>query len=156
MNSLYKQNLKVTDIMGTGTRMLHFKHKKLIFKDSLSFLNMPLANFTKTLGLVKLKKGFFPHKFSKLENLQYEGEIPPLHFYEPQHMDEEKKKACEVRHAEQVAKGEIWNFQQEFLSYCESDVRLMKVVVIPSPKQSTNFTAVSFMAARIVNLTTDM
>ena len=68
MNSLYKLNLKVTDIMGTGTKMLHFKHQNLIFKDSLSFLNMPLANFTKTFGLVELKKGFFPHKFSKLEN----------------------------------------------------------------------------------------
>ena len=46
MNSLYKLNLKVTDIMGTGTKMLHFKHKSLVFKDSLSFLNMPLTNFT--------------------------------------------------------------------------------------------------------------
>ena len=60
MNSLYKLNLKVTDIMGTGPKMLHFKHKDLVFKDSLSFLNMPLANFTKTIGLVERKKGFFP------------------------------------------------------------------------------------------------
>ena len=44
----------------------------LTFKDSLSFLNMPLANFTKTFGLAELKKCWFPHKFSKLENLQYE------------------------------------------------------------------------------------
>ena len=95
--------------------MLHFKHKNLIFKDSLSFLNRPLTDFTKTFGLVELKKGFFPHKFSKLENLQYEGEIPPLHFYEPQHMGEEKKKACEDWHAEQVAKGEI----------CSASVRVM-------------------------------
>ena len=92
MNSLYKQNLEVTDIMGTGTKMLNFKHKNLVFKDSLSFLNMPLTNFTKTFGVTESKKGWFPHKFSNLENLQNEGEIPPLHFYEPQHMDEEKKK----------------------------------------------------------------
>ena len=65
VNSLYKQNLKVTDIMGTGTKMLHFKHKNLIFKDSQSFLNVPLTNFTKTFGLTELKKGWFPHKFSK-------------------------------------------------------------------------------------------
>lgn len=64
MNTLYKQNLKVTDNMGTGTKMLHFKHKNLIFKDSLSFLNMPVTNFTKTFGLTELKKGWFPHKFS--------------------------------------------------------------------------------------------
>lgn len=125
-NTLYKQNVKVTDIMGTGTKMLHFKHKNFIFKDSLSFLNMPVTNFTKTFGLTELKKGWFPHKFSKLENLKYEGEIPDLHYYEPQHMDEEKKKACEDWHAEQVAKGEVWNFQQDLLSYCESDVKLLK------------------------------
>ena len=107
MNSLYKQNLKVSDIMGTRTKMLHFKHKSLVFKDSLSFLNMPLTNFTKTFGLTELKKGWFPHKFSKLEKLQYEGKIPDLRNYEPQHMDEEKKKACEDWHAEQVVKGEI-------------------------------------------------
>lgn len=64
MNTLYKQNLKVTDNMGTGTKMLHFKHKNLIFKDSLSFLNMPVTNFTKTFGLTELKKSWFPHKFS--------------------------------------------------------------------------------------------
>ena len=126
MNSLYKLNLKVTDIMGMGTKMLHFKHKYLTFNDSLSFLNMPLSNFTKTFGLTELKKGWFPHKFSKLENLQYEGEIPPVHYYEPQHMNEDKKKECEDWHAQQVVKGEIWNFQQELLSYCESDVELMK------------------------------
>ena len=56
MNTLYKLNFKVSDIMGTGTKMLHFKHKNLIFKDSLSLLNMPLANFTKTFALVELKK----------------------------------------------------------------------------------------------------
>ena len=87
--------MKVTDIMGTGTKMFHVKHKNLIFKVSLSFLNMPLTNFTKTFGLTELKKGWFPHKFSKLENLKYEGEIPDLHYYEPQQMDKEKKKACE-------------------------------------------------------------
>ena len=117
MNRLYKLNLKVTDVMGTGTKTLHFKHKNLIFKDSLSFLNMPLTHFTKTFGLTELKKGWLPQKFSKLEN---------LHYYEPQHMNEDKKKECEDWHAEKVLKREVWNFQQEMLSYCESDVKLLK------------------------------
>ena len=71
LGALYKMNLSVTDIMGTGTKMLHFRLKNLVFKDSLSFLNMPLTNVSKTFGLEELKKGWFPHKFSKLENLQY-------------------------------------------------------------------------------------
>ena len=126
MNSLYKLNLKVTDIMGTGTKMLHFKHKSLTFKDSLSFLNMPLANFTKTFGLVELKKGWFPHKFSKLENFHYEGKIPDLKYFETQHMDGNKKEECEKWHAEQVLKGDFWNFQSEMLEYCKRHVKLMK------------------------------
>ena len=62
LDALYKMNLKVTDIMGTGTKTLHFKHKSLVFKDSLSFLNMQLTNFTNAFGLEELKKGWFPHK----------------------------------------------------------------------------------------------
>ena len=95
LDALYKMNLKVTDIMWTGTKMLHFRHKNLVLKDSLSFRNMPLTNFSYTFGLEQLKKGWFPHKFPKLENLQYEGKIPAFHYYEPQHMDKDKKKACE-------------------------------------------------------------
>ena len=91
LDALWNMKLKVTYIMGTGTKTLHFKHKSLVFKDSLCFLNMSLTNFTNTFGLEELKKGWFPHKFSKLENLNYEGTIPALHYYEPQHMDAKKK-----------------------------------------------------------------
>ena len=113
IDALYKMNLKVTDIMATGTKMLHFKHKHLTFKDSLCFLNMPLTNFTRTFRLKELKKGWFPHKFSKLENLDYEGPIPSLQFFDPAQMNKEKKEECETWHAEQVIEGKIWNFQTE-------------------------------------------
>lgn len=106
--------------------MLHFKHKSLTFKDSLSFLNIPLANFPKTFGLTELKKGFFPNKFSTLENLQYEGTILDLKYYEPEHMTEDKKNECEEWHAEQVSNGESLNFQREMLEYCKSDIQLSR------------------------------
>ena len=35
IDALYKMNLKVSEIMATGTKMLHFKHKHLTVKDSL-------------------------------------------------------------------------------------------------------------------------
>ena len=126
IDALYKMNLKVTEIMATGTKALHFKHRNFVFKDSLSFLNMPLTNFTKTFGLTELKKGWFPHKFSKLENLEYEGTIPGLSYYNTKHMKVDKKKECETCHANEVLKGEVWNFRNELLSYCKSDVQLMK------------------------------
>ena len=105
IDALYKMNLKVTDIMATGTKMLHFKHKHLTFKDTLCFLNMPLTNFTKTFGLKELKKGWFPHNFSKLENLEYEGEIPSIQFYEPAEMNKENKEERETWHANKFPMG---------------------------------------------------
>lgn len=123
---MYKENLKVTDQMGTGTKVLHFKQKNLTFKDSLNYLNMPLSAFPKTFGLTELKKGWFPHKFSKLENLHYEGPIPDLAYFEPQHMSKEKKKECEEWHAAETLKGDTWNFQQEMMEYCKDDVRILR------------------------------
>ena len=61
-----------------------------------------------------------------MENLQHESPIPALRYYKLQHMDAKKKKACEDWHAEEVLKGEDWNFKKELLSYCESDVKLLK------------------------------
>lgn len=126
LNTMYNQNLKVTQQMGTGTKVLHFKQANLTFKDSLNFLNMPLAAFPKTFGLTGMKKGFFPHKFSKLENLEYEGPIPSLEFFEPQHMNEAKKRECEDWHAEQVVEEVTWNFKKEMVEYCKDDVRILR------------------------------
>ena len=36
------------------------------------------------------------------------------------------KKEFEKWYAEQLDKDEVWNLQEEFLRYCESDVQLMK------------------------------
>ena len=52
--------------------------------------------------------------------------IPDLHYCEPQHMDAKKKKARETWHAEEVVKGDVWNFEKEMLEYCKSDVKLLK------------------------------
>lgn len=109
--------------------MLHFKHKHFTFKDSLCFLNMPLTNFTKTFGLKELKKGWLPHKFSKLEHLEYEGQIPFLQFFEPAQMDKGKKEECATNLTCRTRdKRKDWNFQTETLEYCKSYVKLLKEV----------------------------
>ena len=41
-------------------------------------------------------------------------------------MSNDKKKECEDWHAKQVLKGETWNFQNEMLEYCKSDVQLLR------------------------------
>ena len=46
------------------------------FVDSISFTLIPIKDFPKTFGLVKLAKGYFPHKFNTDENQQYVGPYP--------------------------------------------------------------------------------
>ena len=87
---------------------------------------MPLGEFTKTFNLQELKKGWFPRKFNNPENLEYEGTIPDLDYYEPQDMKSSKKDALKKWHAEQVLNGDVWNMRNEMLEYCKSAVRLMK------------------------------
>lgn len=82
--------------------------------------------YNQNLKVTDLKKGFFPYKFSKLENWRYEGPIPDLKYYELQHMTEEKKEECETWLAQQVKEGKSWNFQTEMLDYCKSDVQLLR------------------------------
>ena len=126
IKQLYDVNLKVSKVLMTGQKILYFECGQLKFKDSMSFLNMPLENFTKTFGLTELKKGYFPHKFNREENQDYDGGIPELKFYETVCMKTKKKEAVEKWHAEEVLKGEEWNFKKELLEYCQSDVKLLK------------------------------
>ena len=126
IKQLYDMNLKVSKVLMTGQKILYFECGQLKFKDSMSFLNMPLENFTKTFGLTELKKGYFPHKFNREENQDYDGGIPELKFYETVCMKTKKKEAVEKWHAEEVLKGEEWNFKKELLEYCQSDVKLLK------------------------------
>lgn len=127
IKELFEMNLKMERVLSTGQKTLYFEpRKKSKFKDSLSFFNMPLDEFTKTFNLQELKKGWFPHKFNTPENLEYEGMIPDLDYYEHQHMKTSKKEALRKWHAEQVLKDDVWNVRNEMLEYCKSDVNLMK------------------------------
>ena len=126
IKQLYDMNLKVEKVLMTGQKILYFECGRLKFKDSMSFLNMPLESFTKTFGLTELKKGYFPHKFNRKENQNYEGPLPDLKYYETNCMNTKKKEAVEKWHAEEMLKGESWNFEKELLEYCESDVKLLK------------------------------
>ena len=115
IKQLYDMNLKVSKVLMTGQKILYFECGHLKFKDSMSFLNMPLENFTKTFRLTEFKKGYFPDKFNREENLNYEGLIPDLKYYETECMNTKKKEAVEKWHGEEVLKGESWKLKKELL-----------------------------------------
>lgn len=96
------------------------------FIDSLCFLPMPLASFASTFNLKELKKGFFPHLFNIPAHQNYEGRIPDIEFFDADGMMAEKKEKLLQWHAEQVRRNVTFNFKEELIAYCKSDVQLLK------------------------------
>lgn len=87
---------------------------------------MPLSAFPKTFGITELKKGYFPHLFNCMENQDYFGPVPAKDYYLPETMSVEGRKAFETWHDQQRAKQVVFNFAEELIAYCKSDVRLLK------------------------------
>ena len=121
----YQQYMKPEQLVN-GAKILSLSLAGLRFLDSLSFLPMPLAAFPKAFGLQELKKGFFPHFFNTQDHQDYIGPIPAQDYYDPQGMSPARKAEFEQWHAERRAENYEFNFQEELLSYCQSDVRLLK------------------------------
>ena len=126
IHELYDQQRSVDKQITVGAKVLSFKSGPLTFIDSLCFLPMPLATFPETFNLSELKKGFFPHLFNTPENQQYVGRIPDLEFYDPDSMMSSKKEELINWHNEQVRRNVQFNFKQELIAYCQSDVNLLK------------------------------
>ena len=126
INELYQQQRQVINQLTVGAKVLSFTSGPLKFIDSLCFLPMPLASFPATFNLTELKKGFFPHLFNTPENQQYVGRIPDLEYYDADSMMPSKKEELLQWHNEQVARNVEFNFKQELIAYCNSDVNLLK------------------------------
>ena len=96
------------------------------FIDSLNFIPMSLSKFPKTFGLTELCKGYFPHLFNKEENQSYVGPIPPATYYSPCMMKPEEREEFLVWHKEMVESNYVFNFRDEIVKYCRSDVDILR------------------------------
>jgi hypothetical protein len=85
--------------------------------DSLSFLPMALAAMPKAFSLKELRKGTFPHMFNRQENWDYDGKLPALECYDPEHQKAKAREDLLKWHQEH--KDDHFNFQQELESYCK-------------------------------------
>ena len=126
LNELYRQQRDVTQQLTEGAKVLSFRSGPLLFIDSLSFLPMALASFSSTFNLTEMKKGFFPHLFNIPAHQNYVGRIPDIEFYDPDSMMPKKKEELINWHADQVRRNVTFNFKQEMIEYCKSDVALLK------------------------------
>lgn len=96
------------------------------FIDSMAFLPMSLASLTKAFGLQELKKGFFPHFFNRAELQQYVSSMPSRDYYDPESMKPKRKQEFESWYQLKFDEEAIFDFQQELIAYCQSDVQLLK------------------------------
>ena len=87
----------------------------------MNFFAMALDKFPSTFNLRELHKGFFPHAFNRECHFNYSGEYPPMSDYNPDDMDE-----FLTWQTEKVRSGAVFNFLEEMLSCCASDVKLLK------------------------------
>ena len=96
------------------------------FIDSLNFIPMSLAKFPKTFGQDELCKGYFPHRFNKEENQNYVGPIPCQSDYGVNFMKPGEREAFIAWHDEQVANNYRYDFSEEIIKYCRSDVDILR------------------------------
>ena len=122
------QNAIHYDIIYNGAKNLTLKVTDwdIKFIDSLNFIPMALAKFPKTFGQDELCKGYFPHAFNKDENQNYVGPIPCKNDYGVNFMKPEERDAFIAWHDEQVANNYRYDFREEIIKYCRSDVDILR------------------------------
>jgi len=109
-----------------GAKIMSLTHFKIRFTDSLNYFQMPLSNFPKTFGLEEAAKGFFPHLFNRPENQDYVGPTPDKQFFMPETMSKEKKEEFDTYYENASKPVVLFNFKEELIRYCKSDVKLLK------------------------------
>ena len=96
------------------------------FIDSINFIPMSSAKFPKTFGQDELCKGYFPHMFNKDQNQNYVGPIPCQNDYGVNFMKPGEREAFMAWHDEQVANNYRYDFREEIIKYCRSDVDILR------------------------------
>ena len=126
LEELYKQHVTNLSQIVNGAKILGLEIPNVKFIDSMNFFPMALSNFPKTFGIRELKKGFFPHFFNIQENQNFVGYMPDKSYYDPDGMSPARKEEFLKWYDEKVSQRYVFNFQDELLAYCQSDVRLLK------------------------------
>jgi hypothetical protein len=125
----YLYNNGVTpEVITRGAKILSLTVPELNIKfiDSLCFIPMRLADFPKTFGITELEKGYFPHFFNRAENQSYIGPLPDAKFYDPDGMKPDDREKFYAWYNELLERDYNFDFQAEILSYCQSDVEILR------------------------------
>lgn len=109
-----------------GTRFMKLTLKNCHFQDTLLHLPKSLAALGQAFKL-PTEKGHFPHLFSTLENLDYEGPIPAIEYFDLTFSCRTKEDFDGFRswHEEWRVSGRSWNYLEQRKLYCRNDVRML-------------------------------
>ncbi|GAA6217460.1 uncharacterized protein LOC121897142 [Lates japonicus] len=108
-----------------GSKILSFEEPDhhLKFIDSLSFLPTRLKAMPKALGFTNQTKGYFLHKFSSKNRLNYVGPYPPPSDYGVERMVVRKREEFDTWYGE-VSQG-TFNFREKAVRYCKNDADIL-------------------------------
>jgi hypothetical protein len=120
LNYLVHTTCVKPSVILNGTKILCLEICGIKFINSYNSLTCALAKLPAAFGLTELKKGYFPHFFNTEQNQNYVGPYPAAHYYNPDDMFVSNCKAFYTWYDQQ--KDKTFNFHQEFLNYCISDV----------------------------------
>ncbi|EGT39959.1 hypothetical protein CAEBREN_26171 [Caenorhabditis brenneri] len=96
----------------------------LTFKDTLSFLPMPLSQMPGAFGLEGMKKGTFPHLFNHPDHYGSKlNGLPDVEYYQPSFMTPPAK--LEFLKWYEEHKNEEFDFDSELENYCADDVQIL-------------------------------
>ena len=89
---------------------------------------MPLDNLPKSFALKEMKKGYFPHLYNTQEMNNLEGSkflphLPPSQYYDVDNMNIEKREKFLIWYENN--KHKCFDFYEELLKYCRSDVDIL-------------------------------
>ena len=121
---LYNQGQTIHSILNQGAKYLSFQCDNLIFRDSMNFFSMPLERLSSTFNLKELHKGFFPYGMISQRSAGYRGPFPPASEYNPDRMNEKRRKAFFTWYEQQ--KDKIFDYEKELSLYLKSDVLVLK------------------------------
>lgn len=87
---------------------------------------------------IPLTKGYFPHLFSTLENLDYVGEIPDKEYFDLTFSCKNEKdfKEFNAWHQEWKDSGREWNYLEQRELYCKNDVLMLAEIWLKYHEQS--------------------
>ncbi len=123
-----EEKTQMPSLIMNGTKIISMKIGNVIFLDSLNYLPMSLSALPKAFGFADdVIKGTFPHLFNTPEYQNYRGSLPASHFYSPDTMfAADRARFLEWHKKESNRTDYQFDFAQEFVRYCRTDVTVLR------------------------------